>query len=84
MALNDDQRTLRDWVHGFAENVMRPAAHEWDEREEIDAASADLVARRDAARAARDWGLADELRDQLGARGWLVEDGPDGTVVRRP
>ncbi len=34
MALNDDQRTLRDWVHGFAENVMRPAAHEWDEREE--------------------------------------------------
>ena len=55
-----------------------------DSREEIDAASADLVARRDAARAARDWSLADELRDQLGARGWLVEDGPDGTVVRRP
>jgi len=34
MELNDDQRTLQDWVHGFAENVMRPAAHEWDEREE--------------------------------------------------
>ena len=33
MALNDDQRTLQEWVHGFAENVMRPAAHEWDERE---------------------------------------------------
>jgi alkylation response protein AidB-like acyl-CoA dehydrogenase len=34
MELNDDHVTMRDWVHGFAEGVMRPAAHEWDEREE--------------------------------------------------
>jgi alkylation response protein AidB-like acyl-CoA dehydrogenase len=34
MELNDDQLELRDWVHDFAENVVRPAAHEWDEREE--------------------------------------------------
>jgi alkylation response protein AidB-like acyl-CoA dehydrogenase len=34
MDLNDDQKTLQEWVHGFAVNVMRPAAHEWDEREE--------------------------------------------------
>ena len=34
MELNDDQKTLQEWVHGFAQNVMRPAAHEWDEREE--------------------------------------------------
>ena len=34
MALNDDQTTLRDWVHGFALNEMRPIAAEWDEREE--------------------------------------------------
>src|ERR1019366_4211532 len=34
MDLNEDQRTLQEWVHGFAQNVMRPAAHEWDEREE--------------------------------------------------
>jgi len=34
MELNDDQRTLQEWVHGFAQNVIRPAAHEWDEREE--------------------------------------------------
>jgi alkylation response protein AidB-like acyl-CoA dehydrogenase len=32
--LNDEQRQLQDWVHGFAQDVMRPAAHEWDEREE--------------------------------------------------
>jgi acyl-CoA dehydrogenase len=34
MELNEDQKTLQDWIHGFAQNVMRPAAHEWDEREE--------------------------------------------------
>ncbi len=34
MELNDDQKQLQDWVHGFAANVMRPAASEWDEREE--------------------------------------------------
>jgi alkylation response protein AidB-like acyl-CoA dehydrogenase len=32
--LNDEQTELRDWVHGFAESVVRPAAAEWDEREE--------------------------------------------------
>jgi acyl-CoA dehydrogenase len=34
MALNQDQRDIQAWVHGFAENVVRPAAAEWDEREE--------------------------------------------------
>jgi acyl-CoA dehydrogenase len=34
LELSDDQRDLRDWVHGFAEKVVRPAAAEWDEREE--------------------------------------------------
>ncbi|MDT3399471.1 acyl-CoA dehydrogenase family protein [Streptomyces sp. B1866] len=32
--LNDDQKAVRDWIHGFAVDVMRPAAAEWDEREE--------------------------------------------------
>src|SRR3954462_5643884 len=34
LELNQDQKDVRDWAHGFAENVMRPAAAEWDEREE--------------------------------------------------
>ena len=33
LALTQDQRDIRDWVHGFAADVMRPAAHEWDEKE---------------------------------------------------
>ena len=34
MALTDEQEQLRDWIHGFAEDVMRPNGEEWDEREE--------------------------------------------------
>ncbi len=31
----DDVRRMRDWVHQFARDVIRPAAAEWDEREEM-------------------------------------------------
>ena len=34
LELNEDQLQIHKWVHDFAENVIRPAAHEWDEREE--------------------------------------------------
>jgi acyl-CoA dehydrogenase len=34
LELSQDQQDIRDWVHGFSENVVRPAAAEWDEREE--------------------------------------------------
>jgi len=50
----------------------------------LDADTAELVRRRDGARADRDWALADRLRDELVALGWVVEDGPEGTRVRRP
>jgi alkylation response protein AidB-like acyl-CoA dehydrogenase len=34
MELSPDVREMRDWVHEFAETVIRPAGSEWDEREE--------------------------------------------------
>ena len=34
MDLSDDVRQMRDWVHGFAADVIRPASAEWDEREQ--------------------------------------------------
>jgi len=34
MELNEEQRQMQKWVHDFAKDVVRPAAHEWDEREE--------------------------------------------------
>jgi cysteinyl-tRNA synthetase len=38
---------------------------------------------RDEARAARDWARADAIRADLQADGWIVEDGPEGTTIRR-
>jgi len=35
LELTDEQQQLREWVHGFAADVLRPAAAEWDEREEV-------------------------------------------------
>jgi alkylation response protein AidB-like acyl-CoA dehydrogenase len=34
LELTEDQQTLQKWVHEFSENVIRPVAAEWDEREE--------------------------------------------------
>lgn len=34
LQLSDDVIEVRDWVHRFAVEVIRPAAAEWDEREE--------------------------------------------------
>jgi alkylation response protein AidB-like acyl-CoA dehydrogenase len=33
--LGQDHLDLREWVHTFAEDVVRPAAAEWDEKEEF-------------------------------------------------
>ncbi len=35
LSLNEDQIQIRDWVHEFAKDVVRPVAEEWDEREEF-------------------------------------------------
>jgi cysteinyl-tRNA synthetase len=58
----------------------------------LDAAGADgapdpaalaLLEQREAARAARDFGAADRLRDELAAQGWQVRDAADGPQLVR-
>jgi len=49
---------------------------------EIPSEILDLASQRDSARKEKDWGRADSLRDEILARGYLVEDGPEGTLVR--
>jgi cysteinyl-tRNA synthetase len=55
----------------------------WSEEAPLGPAVAALVARRDEARANKDWDAADIVRAELQAMGFVVEDGPRGTVVRR-
>ncbi|MGI9602307.1 MAG: acyl-CoA dehydrogenase family protein, partial [Acidimicrobiales bacterium] len=35
LALNEDQLQIQKWIHEFGVDVIRPAAEEWDEREEF-------------------------------------------------
>jgi cysteinyl-tRNA synthetase len=49
----------------------------------IPAAAAAKAASLDAARAAKDYALADKLRGELQADGWLVETTKSGTTLRR-
>ena len=51
-------------------------------REIDDKTRATMVA-RDEARATKDWALADQLRAELQASGWVVEDAAGGTTVHR-
>ena len=40
-----------------------------------------LILKRDEARAAKEYKLSDELREELEYRGYRVDDGPSGTIV---
>jgi cysteinyl-tRNA synthetase len=42
----------------------------------------ELLVERETARAEKDWGRADEIRDELTGMGIVVEDGPDGPTWR--
>ena len=59
-------------------DLEREARSVWEPTEEMRG----LMAERDAARAAKDFPLADELRDRLDAMGLEVMDTPEGTKVR--
>lgn len=43
----------------------------------------DMLARRGAARASRDFAEADRIRDEIKNSGYHVDDGPEGTVLTR-
>ncbi|MBT3317257.1 cysteine--tRNA ligase [bacterium] len=63
------------WRGGFAEMAKSVSS---DIPEDIIA----LAAERDKAREEKNWARADELRDELQKKGYLVEDSSAGTVVK--
>ncbi len=66
-----DRKQLRDMLTVLAlENLL--------EREAAPAEVVALAEARVAARAARDFGESDRLRDEIAAAGWVVRDTPDG------
>ncbi len=62
-----------------AESYLRGGTSENDGDAEVDA----LVAQRNEAKANKDWGTADEIRNKLQEMGIVLEDGPSGTTWRR-
>ncbi len=54
-----------------------------DPADALDSETLELLAAREAARAARDWAGSDRLRDELAERGIAVEDTRDGQRWRR-
>jgi cysteinyl-tRNA synthetase len=90
---------VRDTNRKLAENKMDPAAAAsglatWERLDsvlgvgarkevEVPAEITALVEARQAARKAKDFKRADALRDELKAKGWVIEDTPKGARAKR-
>ncbi|MCX6914722.1 MAG: cysteine--tRNA ligase [Verrucomicrobia bacterium] len=90
---------VRDTNRKLAENALSPAAAAaalatWDRLDsvlgvgapkevEVPAEITALVEARQAARMAKDFKRADALRDELKAKGWVIEDTPRGARAKR-
>jgi cysteinyl-tRNA synthetase len=90
---------VRDTNRKLAENALDPAAAAaalatWDKLDsvlgigalkevDVPAGITALVEARQAARKARDFKRADALRDELKAKGWVIEDTPKGARAKR-
>ncbi len=66
------------------DEVLGLGMKDWkDEKEEVPAEILDLQRQRDEARVNKDWQASDRLRDEIREQGWVIEDGSQGSVVRK-
>ncbi len=75
---NEKYALLASWDQVLGLDLEREARAGWEPTDEMRT----LMAERDAAREARDYAKADELREGLAAMGLEVMDGAAGTTVR--
>jgi len=71
--------TILDFEHVFGLELDRV-----DDTEELPSDVLEKVDARNQARADKDWALSDQLRDELQAMGYVVQDTKDGTKVFKP
>ncbi len=76
LGIGDALVELCDKVLGLG--LEQSVEHVWRDAERIAGVVDDLLVRRAAARAEKDWGTADEVRDRLADLGVVVEDRPSG------
>jgi cysteinyl-tRNA synthetase len=84
VALDEDRRADAGELVATVRELWSALGLTWvDDDEELDDEIRALVVARDEARARKDWAEGDRIRDELKARGILLEDAPGGTVWRR-
>ena len=66
---------------GLIEHAQKAAKA--DEQEDIPEEIMQLVQRRAEARKAKDFAQADALRDEIAAKGFIIEETRQGTKIRR-
>jgi cysteinyl-tRNA synthetase len=74
----DKYALLASWDAVLGLDLERLAREGFEVPAEVQA----MLDERDAARAAKDFAKADEIRARLAEMGWEVMDLPDGTTVR--
>ena len=65
------------------EDVNRVLGFLEPEKSEVDTEAVKIMELRQQARKARNWPEADRLRDELAARGWVVQDTAQGPVLKK-
>ena len=55
----------------------------FEKKDDVPQEVIDLAHERIEARNNRDWGRADEIRDQITAMGYVIEDSPEGPKVKK-
>ena len=67
---------------GLIEGAQKALENE-DKGEELPAEVAELAAQRAEARKAKNFALADELRDKITAMGYIIEETRQGTIIKK-